>query len=539
MEIIFHTICDNEMKKFLLAILLILVSFDISIAQNDVTAKGIVFHDLNNNGKFDRNEKGIENVAVSNGLDVVITDKDGKYSIGISNDDIIFVIKPSNYNFPLNDVNQPKFYYIHKPKGSPDFIFKGVAPTGKLPASIDFPLISGNIHNEFSILVLADPQVMTEEQVKYYETDYIDELKKLQGIDFGITLGDIVGDSLQLLGPISKATAKIGLPWFHVIGNHDINFDADKIEQKDETFESHFGPSTYAFNHGKVHFIILDDIIYPNNFTNHHYVGGLTEKQLNFIENNLKYVPNDFLVVLCMHIPVANEQGRGETFLNDSRTKLFKILKNYTYTFSMSGHTHTQMHNFLPIENGIAGVTEHHNYTVGTTSGDWWNGSFKSNGVPEGTMRDGTERGYNIISFKGNKYSYDYRILNKPESYKFRLYGPKKVKRTSYSGGNFYVNFFQGSSKDTVEYKINDGAWKKMNYSIEQDPYISALRYEWDFANVLPTGSRPSNPVETFHLWKTNVPTKLPIGINTIFVRVKDTFGRIYEDKLDYEILDE
>jgi hypothetical protein len=38
--------------------------------------------------------------------------------------------------------NLPRFAYVHAPDGSPDlgFRFAGLAPSGKLPASIDFAL---------------------------------------------------------------------------------------------------------------------------------------------------------------------------------------------------------------------------------------------------------------------------------------------------------------------------------------------------------------------------------------------------------------
>lgn len=41
-------------------------------------AKGFVFEDINRNGKFNRGEPGIPNVMVSNGKEVVMTNKRGK-----------------------------------------------------------------------------------------------------------------------------------------------------------------------------------------------------------------------------------------------------------------------------------------------------------------------------------------------------------------------------------------------------------------------------------------------------------------------------
>ncbi|HCW65539.1 MAG TPA: metallophosphoesterase, partial [Leeuwenhoekiella sp.] len=44
-------------------------------------AKGYVFEDLNANGKKERKEKGIPNVAVTNGEAVVLTDAKGRYTL--------------------------------------------------------------------------------------------------------------------------------------------------------------------------------------------------------------------------------------------------------------------------------------------------------------------------------------------------------------------------------------------------------------------------------------------------------------------------
>lgn len=473
-------------------------------------------------------------MAVSNGADVVLTDQNGNYTLGVSDDNIIFVIKPGNFNYPVNEYNLPQFYYIHKPMGSPDLEYPGVEPTGYLPESVDFALLAGSGSGEFSILVFSDPQPYTEEQIAYYDIDIVEELADNKVHAFGIILGDIVGDNLNFFRPMNRATARIGSPFFHVLGNHDINFDATEQHHTDETFEQVYGPSTYAFNHGKVHFIVLHNVIYPNTFTNWPYTGGLTDDQFTFIENSLKHVPEDHLVVLCMHIPLYIVEEWGETFLNSHRTRLFKLLKNRPYTFSMSGHMHSQQHYYFTEKQGWMQDLPHHHYTVGTAGGDWWSGKPKANGVPDATMYDGTPNGYNIIHFKGNQYSYDYKVAGKPAEYKMRIYGPKLVPHNQRFRGEFYVSFFQGSEKDAVEFSVNGGEWRHMRYVVEQDPHVSAMRYRWDHADVLPEGVRPSNPVKSYHLWKARVPTNVELGQNVIAVRVKDKLGRVFTDEYRY-----
>lgn len=107
-------------------ILLGLIAFGNLAAQPVV--KGTVYQDINRNGKKDRSEKGIAGVAVSNGIEVAQTGPDGRYELPSSDDQIIFVIKPADYESPVNSFNQPQFYYIHKPKGSPELKYQGSSP---------------------------------------------------------------------------------------------------------------------------------------------------------------------------------------------------------------------------------------------------------------------------------------------------------------------------------------------------------------------------------------------------------------------------
>src|SRR5688572_10370022 len=81
--------------------------------------KGYVYEDVNKNGKKDKNERGIPKVGVSNSILVTQTDARGFYTLPIGQDNIIFVIKPSNYQVTKYRKHLPLFYYIHKPVGSP------------------------------------------------------------------------------------------------------------------------------------------------------------------------------------------------------------------------------------------------------------------------------------------------------------------------------------------------------------------------------------------------------------------------------------
>jgi hypothetical protein len=97
------------MLKYSLVITILFVSVFIHLnAQSEV--KGIVYEDVNKNGKKDKNENGIKNIAVSNGIQVVLTNEKGEYTLPVQNDNIIFVIKPSTHSVPVNKQNLPQFF---------------------------------------------------------------------------------------------------------------------------------------------------------------------------------------------------------------------------------------------------------------------------------------------------------------------------------------------------------------------------------------------------------------------------------------------
>ena len=82
-------------------------------------ATGVVYVDNNNDGKFDDSDAPFSGVRVSNGFDITTTDQQGRYSLPIADDTMLFAIKPSGFHFRRDEDNLPMFYYIHKPSGSP------------------------------------------------------------------------------------------------------------------------------------------------------------------------------------------------------------------------------------------------------------------------------------------------------------------------------------------------------------------------------------------------------------------------------------
>src|SRR5690606_5995299 len=149
----------------------------IGAANAQEIARGTVYHDANQNGKKDKTELGISTVSVSNGRDVVQTNSNGEFEIPVGNDNIIFVVKPSGFGFPLSDKNLPQFYHAHKPQGSYKLKYTTHSTTVKLPKRIDFPLYKQEENNSFKALVFRDPQAYKLDEIAYFQKGIIDDIE--------------------------------------------------------------------------------------------------------------------------------------------------------------------------------------------------------------------------------------------------------------------------------------------------------------------------------------------------------------------------
>lgn len=518
----------------------ILVStlFISATAYSQTSASGFVYEDANSNQKKENSEKGIGNVAVSNGSQVVLTDKNGRYSLPIQENQTIFVIKPEGYQVAMNSENIPKYYYQYKPNGSPaDFKYKGTSPTGVLPKEINFALTKNLEEKNFDILVFGDPQPRTEVELDYFKRSIVNEVKNTKNkAIFGISLGDLVWNELDLQKPYKTVMKEIGLPWYNVMGNHDMNFEAKEDQFSDETFEENFGPANYSFNYGKVHFIILDDILYPDPRGGKSYWGGFREDQLQFVENDLKLVDKNKLVVVSMHIPL--DHSKEDNFRNSDRQKLFNFLSPFANALILSAHTHIQQQIFYGKSDGWKGSKDLHEYNAGTTCGDWWSGTADDKGLPTSTMRDGTAKGYSFISFKDNNYQIKYKTAGEPDDYQIKLYVPKVIPFPSRTSAKILANFFMGSKNDKVQYRIDGKDWKDMKYTETIDPNFALSVFKWDTTEKLFAGRRPSNPELSKHIWIGDFGSQLTLGKHKVEVKAFDIYGNQFFSSEDFEVQD-
>lgn len=487
-------------------------------------ATGVVYHDANENQKLDKGEKRLSGIRVSNGQEIVITNEDGQYELPVDDDTILFVVKPRNWRSPLNEHNLPRFYYIHKPGGSPMSKFAGVAPTGPLPESVDFPLYPQSEPDQFKAVMFGDPQPRNQKEVDYLTHDIVEELIGSDA-SFGVTLGDIVFDDLDVMEGINRSIAMIGIPWYNVVGNHDINRDAKEHKFSDETFERVYGPSTYSFDYGPVHFLVIDNVewVVPQGDRKPSYRGGIGEEQLAFIKTDLAQIPKEQMVVLMMHIPIIGVHDRHG---------LYRLIEDRPLCISISGHTHTHEHVWITDVDGWNGPKPHHHIINVTVSGSWWGGAPDERGIPHTTMADGGPNGYSILNFDGDRYHLDYFAAGRGPDYQMEIDAPEVVAQAVTSEATIYANVFNADQFAEVTMQIGDAEPVLMEHSREVDPkYKRTVEKEAEALALNKSAWRKlPSPKKSTHLWKQTLPENLEAGSHKITVRAKFKDGRVFTD---------
>lgn len=472
-------------------------------AEDPITVRGIVFDDLNKNDARDPGEPGLAKIRVSNGSEVARTDVTGRYELTIdASDAMVFVIKPRGYLSSLNKHNLPQFHYVHKPQGSPpELKYKGVAPTGPLPPSVDFPLRKRPEPDEFKVVMFGDPQPNNLGDIDHMANDVIGELIGTDAA-FGMALGDLMADLLDLYEPYNQVMAQLGIPMWNVPGNHDLNMDVRKDALSTETWNRIFGPTTYAFDYGPVHFIFLDNILWRGNT----YGVGFDEKTLKFVENDLKHVPKDQLVVIAMHAPLFTVNCAD----------LFALLKDRPNTLSFSGHHHDIEQRFMGQDAGWPNDGEHHHVNAGAICGIHWLGQPDEYGIPHAMMHCGSPNGYPIVTFKGNQYSMRFRVPRRPSSDQMHLIAPNEIVAGNTGKTTVLANIYWGNKRSKVEMRVGDQPWCSMALKPQKDPFLQKIIAQ-------------GHPLSTVkHMWAANLPADLPVGGHTVEVRTVDMYGQTF-----------
>ena len=522
-------------------------------------ATGTVFEDLNGNGRLDAGEPGIPGVRVSDGETVRLTDESGRYRLEIGSEAVIFITKPRGYATPVNEHQLPRFFYIHQPEGSPPMRYPGIAPTGPLPEVIDFPLIAQAEPSRFEALLFSDTQPMTTAELDYIRDDVLAELVGTEA-KFGMTMGDVTYDDLSVMPRLNRLIAQLGIPWYNVPGNHELNFDAVDDRYSLETFKRYYGPPYYAFEYGEALFVVLDNIEYQGSGQsdpgdvrgNGGYIANFGKRQLTWLRRELAHVPEDRLIFLAMHSPLETYLSDGPGVTTQDRRELFKLISGRENLYAVAGHTHTTEHHYFGEDDGFKGPGKLHHHILATVSGAWWSGPFDPRGIPTTDQADGTPNGYHVLEvdgvamsvrFKaaGKSADYQMRILYDVAHHGLRLDGMRDFRAGELHDGRFsvesvpaaevIVNLFDGGPNSRVTFRIDGGPEQPMRRVRRPDPYMVE-----NFIRNADTKKSWLRAAPSSHLFSADLPDDLAAGTYTLSVQAVDEFGRTHHGHSILEI---
>lgn len=438
--------------------------------------------------------KPLSGVAVTDGYNIVHTDQQGHYTL----------ISPV----------QARFVYISTPAGFKPSLDQSTIPTfyqrlvdDKM--TYDFGL-TRNPRDDYhhTLIVQADAQVTSVGDLDQYEAMLDDIQATLAGLGnrdvLGLDCGDIVGDSPWLFPEYIKRVARLNLPVYRVIGNHDMDYNGRSHETSHHTYEDYFGPDHYSFNRGLVHYVVINDNFYIGR--EYFYMGYCDETTFRWLEQDLRDVKPGNLVVVAMHIPTrltpqqqpfAYQYGPiADQMVNAAA--FHELLKPYR-THIISGH----MHYNLNIEHGDS-LYEHN---TAAACGTWWK-------LPE--CLDGAPRGYAVYDFDGDQVTWYYKGAGCNRDYQLTAYLPGE---DDDHPDDVVANVWNYDSKWRIELLENGKVTAQMQQFTGYDPKSridcadrKKVVYEW------------ISPMPTTHLFRA-----CPKDRNArLQVRATDRFGRVY-----------
>ncbi|WP_195579506.1 calcineurin-like phosphoesterase C-terminal domain-containing protein [Alistipes shahii] len=368
---------------------------------------------------------GVENVVVSDGAEVTVTNEKGIYQLKSAKKwGYVFISVPSGYEVPSVGV-LPQFHRALK--NSADVVERA-----------DFKLEKVDGQDSYKIFMLGDMHLANRTgdlgQFAQFTSDLTDYMTRHKGEKmYALTLGDMTWDLYwysnsyyfpQYLNTVNSQIKNLQI--FHTMGNHDNDFQTRSDYDAAVKYVDQICPTYYSFNIGKVHYVVMDDIDCSSydGSTSRNYVASLSAEQLDWLAKDLSYVAKTTPVVVAMHVQVFYPTTSGFKIDHDpvNTLRLFDILDGYTVRF-VTGHTH-KLFNVTP----DAPIVDGHNfreYNSGSVCASWWWSGNLTPGIHIGT--DGTPGGYGIWDVTGTDFQCLYKSTGWPEEYQFRSYDLNNV----------------------------------------------------------------------------------------------------------------
>ncbi len=533
---------------------------------------GAVFDDRNRNSQQDAGERGIAGVEVSNGREIVTTDRQGRYEISVRDGETVFLTQPAGYQVPVDEDNVAQFFYTHMPTGSPELRYGGIDPTGPLPDAVDFPLArtTDTLSRDQRCLIGGDIQTYTQEEVDYALRGAFADLT--QRTDFtgcgALFIGDIVGDDLDLYDQTRELTSLLNGPARFLPGNHDLDLDAD-YDHRFDTYRSQFGPDYYSYDAGDVHVVSLNTVQHsqgaPYNGT---YNGGIDDEQLAWLRQDIANTPEDKLIVLATHIPLLNWHDQGSDRHQVDQVQAIHDIIGDRPAVAFGGHSHTLevMREGDSMEGwkSLYGVDElpFDHITAGAISGDWYTGRVTEAGYPTALQRDGAVPGVFTLEAHGNRYEDSFIGTGRAASEQMSLGLNTPSYRDWYDANRRNVGKapafetpLEVSADELGESWLTTNVWAggtgtEVSVSIDGRPAQQAQRTQQLEGESKRVGAEFSDPAAaqeqlvhggsvaeaSGHLWRLDLPEDLAPGEHTATVTQTDRYGVSTTERITFTV---
>ncbi len=358
----------------------------------------------------------VQGVVVSDGINCVESDNEGKYALtsDMTKTKFVFISTPDGYKVPFR-------------KSVPQ-IFRRI-PRHITAAEANFVLEKRDTPMEnYMIAMVGDPQMRgfnhdtSSEKFRDVIIPDIANLAKEEGKQlFTINLGDLCYNWMPAYDDYLDIVANSNIEMFHVIGNHD--FDQNTVlETKLGTpfFEEYISPTNYSFNIGKIHYIILNDIVYSRANSKKHYGVGLENDAIKWLKNDLKFVPKEHSIVICGHAQLFHKHAKkgfvGKKYKNYKHYS--KALSPFKKVYSWSGHYHNNS-GFDFANAGYENIANVEAVTVARCSGN-----LRAN---RDLNIDGTPNGYMAVEVNNDNLEWYYKSIGHDRNYQMRAYSPTRT----------------------------------------------------------------------------------------------------------------
>lgn len=447
-----------------------------------------------------------QGAVVSDGVNVVTTDKNGHYKMNTRGRQHVFVSVPSDCAIPLDN-------------GRPAF-FRTIDFSAGEPVTADFALTATDSNKNWTLLALADVQIGFQKDYEDLKNDvmpmFVDSLKNFDGAVYGISLGDIVWNKPDFYDEYLEQIDRMNLPVFSVIGNHDHNEKTMGDIYSDMEFRDNLGPTYYSVNIGDCHLVALDNIIYDGAKGRSYYECNLTREQLDWLKKDLKHVDKDKTIIIGMHAPSIRRYNGGSKM--KTTDELYDLVKDFNDVQILTGHMHNNF--YTKVADNITDTT------FGAVNGAFW--------YP--ICNDGSPQGYGVLRFEGNKLvDKYYRGFREPRSYQIKMYAPAEAVlwQPEAKPGDPYdkilINIWGWGDGWTVEARHDGGAWTTLDPDKDRtglparDPGVAMqATSKKGTLKANHGGSRPSLHNDHLFLYRPADDWK------TAETRATDPFGNVY-----------